>query len=351
VELFDFVVVLVLRFAPDFVVAAFRFVAVVLRFAAVVFRFAAVVFRFAAVVFRFAAVVFRFDVAVFRFAAVLLALFRLLVFLVLLALVLLFARVFFVVLFRDVLLVLVFVFVREPVVRVFAERDERRVVRKSSPGAGSAPSWPSSSPPSPPPRSFFATTAAAGTARPIAVPATTFVGVDSPCSSCSSSSFDMVASLGAPAVELGDLARRYFASLNPSMNFGTIRSRTISGPCFARYLPAASAASSAIGSSASAAASQLVAAADASIDGELAPFPFGDEEPPSSRSSPFDLPPSCERIRLTAYVAAPVAAAAAAAFNAALATPPPPFVLIFSCSATDIGQPLPFAQDDDPGFD
>src|SRR5262252_8099143 len=107
------------------------------------------------------------------------------------------------------------------------------------------------------------------------------------------------------------------------MNFGTIQSRTTSGPCEARYFPAASAASSAIGRSASAAASQLVAAADARIDGELPPLLPRVEEPPSSRSSPFDLPASWERIRLTAYVAAPVAAAAAAAFNAALAAPPP----------------------------
>src|SRR5690349_23350321 len=121
------------------------------------------------------------------------------------------------------------------------------------------------------------------------------------------------------------------------MNFGTIRSRTISGPCVARYFPAASAASSAIGRSASEAASQLVAAADARMDGELPPLLPRDEEPPSSRSSPFDLPPSCDRMRLTAYVAAPVAAAAAAAFNAALAVPPPPpFVLEFSFSATDM---------------
>jgi hypothetical protein len=32
--------------------------------------------------------------------------------------------------------------------------------------------------------------------------------------------------------------RLYFASFNASMNFGTIRSRRISGPCVATYLPA-----------------------------------------------------------------------------------------------------------------
>src|SRR3954454_12602138 len=99
---------------------------------------------------------------------------------------------------------------------------------------------------------------------------------------------------------------RQFASLNASMNFGTILSRTISGPCVARYLPAASAASSAIGISASAAGSQLVAAADARMDCEPPLLRLDDE----SRSSPPDLPESCERTRLTAYVAAPVAAAA-----------------------------------------
>jgi hypothetical protein len=237
VELFDFVVDLVLRFVADFAEAVFRFAAVDLRFtAAVVLRFAPAVFRFAAVVFRFAAAdvlrfapaVFRFAAVVFRFAAadvlrfapavlrlaavfVLLVVFLRLVLLVLLAFVLLFACVFFLApLFRDVLLVVV----REPVVRVFVERDERRVALEPPPiGAGWPPSSPASSPPSPAsssssplPRSFFATTAAAGTARPIAVPATTLVGVESPCSSCSS--FDMVASLGAPAVELGDSARR-----------------------------------------------------------------------------------------------------------------------------------------------
>jgi hypothetical protein len=71
---------------------------------------------------------------------------------------------------------------------------------------------------SPPPSSFFATTAAAGTARPIAVPATTFCGVERPSFSSWSSSLAMVDS------------PRHFDSLNASMNFGTIRSRTISGP-------------------------------------------------------------------------------------------------------------------------
>jgi hypothetical protein len=32
--------------------------------------------------------------------------------------------------------------------------------------------------------------------------------------------------------------RLYFAAFNASMNFGTIRSRRISGPCVATYLPA-----------------------------------------------------------------------------------------------------------------
>jgi hypothetical protein len=129
-------------------------------------------------------------------------------------------------------------------------RDERRVEPLPPPPP---PPSPSSSSPLPP-SSFFATAAAAGTASPIAVPATTFFGVDMPSWSSCASSLAMVTSV------------RHFDSLNASMNFGTIRSRTISGPCVARYFPAASAASSAIGTSASAAASQLVAAADARID-------------------------------------------------------------------------------------
>jgi hypothetical protein len=299
-----------LRFAPLFRDVALLRGAAVFRFDAV-FRFEAeAVFRFAAVFFLVALFEVRLLLGllvfvlvrareVFVFARVRVVapdLFLLVLRVFFAALFVLLLRCdFFVALFRDVLLV--FVFDREPVVRVFVERDERRAVREPpllrSPSSAPSPS-------SPLPRSFFATTAAAGTARPSAVPATTFVGMDIPCSSRSSSSFDMVASLGAPAVELGDLARRYFASLNPSMNFGTIRFRRNSGPFAARYLPAASAASSAIGRSAFAAAPQLVAAADARIDGELPSFPFRDDVPPSSRSSPFDLPPSCERIRLTA---------------------------------------------------
>jgi len=143
----------------------------------------------------------------------------------------------------------------------------------------------SSEPSSSFPSSFFATPTAAGMATPIAAPAATFFGVDNPCPSVWSSS--------------GGIG--YAASLNASMNFGMMRSRTISGPWVARYFPAASAASSAIGMSASAAASQLVAAAEARMPDEL---PLFERPPPSaSRSppSPRDEPPlSCERTFLTA---------------------------------------------------
>jgi hypothetical protein len=118
--------------------------------------------------------------------------------------------------------------------------ERRRVDRPSD-------SWSLSS--SPLPISFFATAAAAGTASPIAAPATTFLGVVRP-----SDSLFAISRL------------HYLASLNASMNFGTMCSRTMSGPRVAKYLPAASAASSAIGISASDAASQLVAAADARMD-------------------------------------------------------------------------------------
>jgi len=104
------------------------------------------------------------------------------------------------------------------------------------------------------PISFFATPTAAGIATPSAVPATTFCLVDS----IWSSSFAM-----SPPTRLPEATRCYAASLNASMNFGMMRSRRISGPCVATYFPAASAASSAIGSRTSDAASQLVAAAEA----------------------------------------------------------------------------------------
>src|SRR3954469_21842324 len=71
-------------------------------------------------------------------------------------------------------------FVLRPALLVFRARDERRVDR----AALSPPPSPSPSSSSLPPRSFFATAAAAGTASPIAVPATTFFGVDMP--SCAS---------------------------------------------------------------------------------------------------------------------------------------------------------------------
>jgi len=184
------------------------------------------------------------------------------------------------------------VFVFRPDVDVF--RDERRVELPPPPPPLS-PSSSSSPSPSPPPSSFFATAAAAGTASPIAVPATTFFGVERPSDSCSSS--------GACSSSLAKVASVcHFASLNASMNFGTIRSRTISGACDATYFPAASAASSAIGRSASAAASQLVAAAEARIDWDP-PLLFRlDDDAPFSSSPPEppDLPESCERTRLTA---------------------------------------------------
>ncbi|HZU20836.1 MAG TPA: hypothetical protein VE982_06430 [Gaiellaceae bacterium] len=159
------------------------------------------------------------------------------------------------------------------------------------------------------PISFFATPTAAGIATPSAVPATTFCAVDRP----SSSSFDMVTSR-APTSRG---ALRHFASLNASMNFGTIRSRRISGPCVATYLPAASAASSAIGSSTSAAASQLVAAADARMPFDFFAFSFSELPLPFSLERSW----SCENALRTAYVAAVVAAAAAAAFSAVLPEP------------------------------
>jgi len=90
------------------------------------------------------------------------------------------------------------------------------------------PSEPLSPPPSPSsdsssePISFLATPTAAGIATPSAVPATTFCVVERP----SSSSFDMITSR-TPSPQR---RTRYLASLNASMNFGTIRSRRISGP-------------------------------------------------------------------------------------------------------------------------
>jgi hypothetical protein len=179
--------------------------------------------------------------------------------------------------------------------------------------------------------SFLATPTAAGIATPRAVPAAIFAGVESPCCSSSSAIQNLLC-----------VARGYAASLNASMNAGTILSRTTSGPCVARYFPAASAASSAIGRSASAAASQLVAAADARNDCGPPPL-FLSDDPSSSLLEPL----SCERTFFTAYVAAPVAAAAAAAFSAALVTPPPPPFCDFSCSATAIVcTPLSFLQDE-----
>jgi len=70
--------------------------------------------------------------------------------------------------------------------------------------------------------SFFATPTAAGIATPSAVPATTFWVVERP----SSSLFAMVTSRG-PRLRRCAV---YFASLNVSMNFGMIRSRSTSGP-------------------------------------------------------------------------------------------------------------------------
>jgi hypothetical protein len=142
--------------------------------------------------------------------------------------------------------------------------------RERLPPARRRGAFPSSSPPSSlsplsPPISFFAAPTAAGMATPSAAPATTFAGVDIP----SSSELAMVHLLV------------HFASLNASMNLGTILSRRMSGPCCARYRPADSAASSAIGISTSAAASQLLDAAEARIeDAPERPPPF-DPEPRS----------------------------------------------------------------------
>src|SRR5439155_13939228 len=125
----------------------------------------------------------------------------------------------------------------------------------------------------------------------------------------------------------------YFASLNASMNFGTTRSRITSGPCSARYLPADSAASSAIGTSTSAAASQLLAAAEERI--EDAPER---REPFELASRLWDFPePSCESARRMAYVAAPPAAAAAAAASAVFRLPP--LIASWTCSVTGIAFP------------
>jgi hypothetical protein len=159
---------------------------------------------------------------------------------------------------------------------VLRERDGRRC---DDPPLSESPSPPPSpSPSSSEPISFFATPTAAGIATPSAVPATTFCVVERP----SSSSFDMLTSR-APASRRR--ASGYFASLNASMNFGMIRSRRISGPCVATYLPAASAASSARGRSTSEAASQLVAAAV-----EMRPEPpfFRDFELPFELSRPSE---------------------------------------------------------------
>jgi hypothetical protein len=171
---------------------------------------------------------------------------------------------------------------------VFRADEPRRVVDLLDP--------PSSSPSSEL-ISFFATPTAAGIATPSAVPATTFCLVDRPSSSSAMSLL------------------RYLASSNASMNFGMSRSRKISGPCVATYLPADSAASSAMGRSTSDAASQLVAAAEAiSPDPALFVLPT---------PLPFELPLwSCESAFLTAYVAAVVAAAAAAAVSTCLLDAP-----------------------------
>jgi hypothetical protein len=204
---------------------------------------------------------------------------------------------------------------------VFRRVDPRRPVLADLPLEPDSDSD-SSSESSSEPISFFATPTAAGIATPRAVPATTFWVVESP----SSSSVDIFTSR-APRRAV------YFASLNASMNFGTIRSRTISGPCVARYFPAASAASSASGRRTSDAASQPVAAADARMPFE--PERFFDFEPPfelpfcCERSSPSSCSSwSCESAFRTAYVAAVVAAAAAAALSAVLPEP----LWTFSCS-------------------
>jgi hypothetical protein len=83
------------------------------------------------------------------------------------------------------------------------------------------------------PISFLATPTAAGTAMPSAAPATTFLPVDMP-------SFVVVFHFDLPFVDLRAQPR---ASLNESINLGMIRSLTKSGPFFARYSPAAPAAS------------------------------------------------------------------------------------------------------------
>jgi hypothetical protein len=218
----------------------------------------------------------------------------------------------------DVFVFRALVFLRPLVLReedVFLRVDPRRPRLADLPVVPD-PDSESSSESSSDPISFFATPTAAGIATPRAVPATTFCVVESP----SSSSVDIFTSR-APRRAV------YFASLNASMNFGMIRSRTISGPCVARYFPAASAASSASGRRTSDAASQLVAAADARMPFE--PERFFDFESPfelpfcCERSSPSSWSSwSCESAFRTAYVAAVVAAAAAAALSAVLPEPP-----------------------------
>jgi hypothetical protein len=194
----------------------------------------------------------------------------------------------------------------EDVRELGARRDEPPPRPREEPSSEPSPASSSSSSE---PMSFFATPTAAGIATPSAVPATTFCAVDRP----SSSSFDMLTSCATAAATR---LPRYLASLNASMNFGTIRSRTISGPCVATYLPAAAAASSASGRSTSDAASQLVAAADARMPEPAARFDLDPFDPPllCDRSSPSLS--SCASAFRTAIVAAVVAAAAAAAFSA-----------------------------------
>src|SRR2546423_1673293 len=114
------------------------------------------------------------------------------------------------------------------------------------------------------------------------------------------------------------------------MTGGTIRSRTTSGPCCARYLPAASAASSATGMTMSEAASHALETAEERTE-DVFPEPrfnprFAEpsrvDPSPSPAPSPSDPCPSCESILRTANVAAPVAAAAPAAFRAVFRCPP-----------------------------
>jgi hypothetical protein len=202
------------------------------------------------------------------------------------------------------------------------EREPRpRDVPEREPEPPSPPSPPSSPPSSSSPINFFATVTAAGIATPSAAPATTFCGVDMPSSSserslsCSS------------AIALTSSSHGQLASLNASMNRGTIRSRTTSGAFSATYLPADSAKSSASGKRTPDAAFHALAAAADTTPVAPSPSPCDRDFFLLSRSpeSSSRLPSSSWWLNAfrAASVAAPVAAAAAAALSAVLRAPPP----------------------------